>query len=483
MKKVRQIFIISPTMMATLLCAGIVGWLLFAEPLHGYSDNGNFQLLMATNDIYQLKGSQVGYTIQQYGLMRFYNQVHLDQLSSQSVVIQIAVWLNRLCFSRDLFDIRFLGGVYYGLYLGSVWLFVNGLVGHARRFRNYALAGITTLVIADSAFTLYFNSFYPHALTFILVLYVVGLFLSILRYKKENVWYTLAFFIASYALLMVNEANGLLLVPLTLMGIGILARPSGRWIHGTAVCFLGLLMLVGWMSANNQTSEVTQMNKYQAMTQGRMLATRHPERISQTTGIDPQFTLMKGQSYYPNGYTALQPESRYAKRHFSSRYNLTWLITSYIAAPKQFVKLLNMSARNMLLIRPRLSGSQSLKSGVQPFHQSNYFSIFSHILATFYPRKYAFNVLLAIALSIIYGIDYFRYLKAHNRWLANRFWLVLGLLSFIILAPPMIIVLYGTGNFATHLMPVALCLSLTGLVLLSDVVQHRLWRNDDEPQP
>nr|WP_054655744.1 hypothetical protein [Secundilactobacillus silagei] len=110
----------------------IAGWLILLTPIHGYSDNGDFQRFMATNDLYSLHQVQAGYVVQQYGLMKYYNPLHLEHLTVQSVVIQLAVGLNRLFYSHSRFDIRFLGAVHYGLYLGGVAVLVKGLVGEKK---------------------------------------------------------------------------------------------------------------------------------------------------------------------------------------------------------------------------------------------------------------------------------------------------------------------------------------------------------------
>ncbi|MTV81805.1 hypothetical protein [Secundilactobacillus folii] len=478
----RRYLQISPVAAVVIACAIIVGIPMFITPIHGYSDNGDFQMLLASNDLFQLPHTKIGYTIQKYGLMRHYNQLHLEHLTTQSVVIQIAVALNRWFYSRSIFDLRFLGAIHYLLYLGGVATFANGLIGRKKRRRNYLLAIVLTLILADSAFTLYLNSFYPQALTLILMLYLAGLFLSLMCYKQENVWQTFSFFAVAFLLLMVHESNSLLCIGLIIAGIGVLSRPHHHLIHGMMLCFTALLLLVGWISANNLSPEASQMNKYQAMTQGKLLTTSHPESISQTTNIDPQFTLMRAQSYYPNGYAALKAEDAETKRQFTQRYDLPWLISAYATDLPQMGRLLDVTAKNTMLLRPKFAGTQAAKPGSKPQFKTKYFTLFSQMLATFYPRKYAFNCLLAAAIAIVYGFAFVRHLKRGERWLASRFWLVIGLLAIVIASPPAVVVLYGTADLSIHIFPVAFSLCLVGMVLLSDVVQHRLWRNTNERQ-
>ncbi|MCH5462010.1 hypothetical protein HC026_08335 [Lactobacillus sp. LC28-10] len=479
MKKIGQLSKFSPVTTAVVACALIVGWLIFMAPIHGYSDNGDFQYLMATNDIYSLHQAKAGYVVQHYGLMKYYNPIHLDHLTAQSVVIQIAVGLNRLFNSQTQFDIRFLGMVYYSLYLGGVGVLVKGLVGTGRKFRHYLMTMIIVLFVADSSFTLYFNSFYPQALTFILLLYLVGFALLIIHYRAENKWLVVGFYLAAILLLMVHESTSLLIVGILIMSMSILLLPGRQWIHGSVAVITVALLFGCWVSANNITPEVRAMNKYQAVTQGKLLATSQPEEIAKTSHIDEQFALMKGQSYYPTAYTAVKPDADYTQQHFSRHYDLSWLIREYTAYPQQFNLLLDKSAKNTMILRPKLTGTQEKTAGNKPFQTTHYFSLFSYVAGTYYPKTYGFNCLLAFAILVIYGSGLLHGLKQTNQTVRYHFWLVLGLLSVVVLVPPAVIVLYGTANFVTHTLPVAVCLSLTGLILMSDVLQHRLWRNQD----
>lgn len=480
LKKIVQLNKFSPVTTAVVTCALIVGWLIFMTPIHGYSDNGDFQYLMATNDIYSLHQAQAGYVVQQYGLMKYYNPIHLDHLTTQSVVIQIAVGLNRLFNSQTQFDIRFLGGVHYMLYLGGVAVLVKGLVGEQKKLRHYLMAVVIVLFVADSSFTLYFNSFYPQALTFILLLYLVGFTLLIIHYRAENKWLAAGFYFTAILLLMAHESTSLLIVGILIMSVSILTLPGRQWIHGSVAVITVALIFCCWFSANNITREVRAMNKYQAVTQGRLLSTHEPEEIAKTSDIDEQFSLMKGQSYYPTAYAALKPDAHYTQQNFSWHYNLPWLIREYTEHPHQFNLLLDKSARNTMVLRPKLTGTQEKVAGNKPFQKTRYFSLFSYVAGTYYPKTYGFNCLLAFAIMVIYGSGLLHGLKEPNQTVRYHFWLVLGLLSVVVLVPPAAIVLYGTANFVTHTLPVAVCLSLTGMILMSDVLQHRLWRNQDE---
>lgn len=479
MKKITQSIKMNPAILAVSLCALIVGWLIFLTPIHGYSDNGDFQYLMATNDLYGLPHAKAGYVVQHYGLMKYYNPLHLNHLTTQSAVIQIAVGLNRLLYSQTIFDVRFLGAVHYVLYLGGVAVLVKGLIGNENRLRNYLMTVSVVIFVADSSFTLYFNSFYPQALAFILLLYLVGFALLIIRYKTVNNWLTVGFYVSAILLLMVHESTSLLIIGIVIISVGILLLPSRQWIHGSAAVVTCLLLFTCWVSANNITREVRAMNKYQAVTQGRLLATSHPESIAATSHIDEQFSLMKGRSYYPAAYAPLEPEGHYIQENFSQHYDLPWLLLEYTEHPHQFSLLLDKSAKNMMVLRPKLTGTREKQARGKPFQKTRYFSLFSYIAGAYYPKTYGFNCLLAFAIMVIYCGELIRGLSKQNQAVKSHFWLVLGLLSVVVLVPPAVVVLYGTANFVIHMLPVAVCLSLSSFILLSDVVQHRLWRNRD----
>ncbi|MBF5067476.1 hypothetical protein G6O45_30200, partial [Salmonella enterica subsp. enterica serovar Istanbul] len=126
--------------------------------INGLADNGDFYRAMYTNGIYKLLGTHYNYfdfVTQKFGLMKYYNDYRSVNFSSQPLFVKVAIGLNKLFYSKTVFDIRFMGIVNVIPYLGGIYLLTDALTYPAKRFRNYLIAGLVVLVFGDSSFTLY----------------------------------------------------------------------------------------------------------------------------------------------------------------------------------------------------------------------------------------------------------------------------------------------------------------------------------------
>lgn len=468
MRRLKRLKMISPAFVATVGCAIVTGWLVFSTPVHGYGNNGSFDWILSTNGLYWLKPSNHGGVTSQLGIMKYHNPLYLSHLTSQDLVIQLAIWFNRVFYSQRYFNLQFLGAVYLVLYVGSISLFCRGLLGQRRRLRDYCLAGLVVIVLADTAFTLYFNSFYPEALTYILMIAVVGFCLCYLRYKTGNKWQIIFFTLLAALLLLTQESASLLTLSFILMGVTFLTRSSQSV---TVVMIIGFLM-VGGFSANNLTRQNQAANKFQALSQG-ILLNQRPERAVKTAHIEPQFSLLRGQAYFPNAYAASLPTDTLIQHRVMNQYDLPWLVMAYARDQQQFETLLDASATNLTLIKRQQVATVASGSTVHHQFLTTSFMLFSQSLATFFPRKYTFDCLVAGIVISVYLIDI--WLRRRHHHPMGRGWVVIGLMTAVILVPVMSLFLYGMVDLASHLLVVVLSLSLGGLVLVADLMTRRLW--------
>ena len=468
---------ISPALLATILCAVIVGYLLFIPPVNGLADNGDFLQVLSQNGLYRLSthGSvYFNYVIEKFGIMQFYNENAVPIYSSQFLFVKAAIALNKVFASSHVFDVRFLGFVYYVFFLGAIYLLTRGLTAPHRHFRNYVLALIIVFVFADTAFTIPFNSFFSEAGTYILMLYCFGLFLLITRkLVKHYRLTTIAFFAASLLLIAVDYHNVPLTLGLLIMACGLLFVFKGRLAQVYVV--IGMLALIGMGAFVHQTvaTRYQSLNRYQAFTHG-VLQTTEPSLKVTAGGIDSQYALMKDNDYYPNTYSAILPDSKYVHRHLISKLNAAWTTGYYFNHFSQFLRLLDDAGKNVMQIRIQSVGNYDATAGKLPGAKTQYFSGYSLLMQSFYPRKYAFNVLIMAALLVVYTIGMVNSFRHRNIEGVLKFFLMLGLLTVVILLPVIDIVSYGTYNLSRNMFPVAVSLSLAWILLIADWMTRRL---------
>lgn len=469
---------ISPALFATILCAIIAGYLLFVPPVNGLADNGDFLQTLSQNGLNRIDTrnlSYFNYVIEKFHIMHFYNETAVPIYSSQFLFIQAAIEINKLFLSSQIFDIRFLGLIYYLFFLGAIYLLTRSLTAPNRNFRNYLVSLIVVFVFGDTSNTLTFNSFYPEAGTFILMLYCFALFLLIARKLVKHDRLTMgAFFAVSLLLIAADYHNVPLTFALLLMSLGLLFSFQRHlaWVY-ILVAMVGLIGM-GGLVHHTVAARYQSLNKYQAFTHG-VLQTQEPSSKVMAGQISSQYALMKGNDYYPNTYSAILPNSKYVHEHLIHKLNAAWVVGYYVKHFDQFSHLLDDAAKNVMQIRIQSVGNYPVGARRSPGAHTQYFSGYSLLMKSFYPRKYAFNLLIAGAFLVIYVIGMVNSFRKRDSRDMMKFFLVLGLLTIVVVLPITTIISYGTYNLSRNMFPVAISLNLLLVLLIADAVNYRLW--------
>jgi len=473
--------VISPALLATLCAAGIAGWLLFVPPFHGLADNGDFYRAIFVNGLYKLKGyHMLGFINPKLGIMQYFNETNAAVFSSQPLFVQFAVWLNRLFYSKTVFDLRFLGLVYYIPYLGAIYLLTQALTHPFRKLRSYIIALLVVFIFADSSFTLYFNSFFAEPGMLILALYAFAALILMGRRPHYHPYLLGTLYFVSVMLLIANKQQN---APLALsyalasLGLFMVCRHKFQWLLVTGG-IVGVLV-TGVLTYTLITKQFNDINAYQAVTHGVLLHTGDPSKKLKKQGVSEQFALMSAQDYYPKTFAAISPSSEYVHRHLNQKTGFGWIVKYYLGHPKQFRTLLDVAAADTMITQVKAVGDYQAGTGHAAGEQVTYFTAFSAMAGAFFPQKFAFDLLLAVALTIVFAVG------AYNDWQRRtpmgviRFFLVLGLLTVFIFVPIISIIGDGDADLAKHLFMVPVSLDLILLLFLADLLNHRLWHTPD----
>lgn len=104
---------------------------LFTAPYVGMADNGDFFRSIYSNGIYfnlpDYDEQYFGYFVKQYGIFQYFNENGATLFSSQSLFIKLAIGLNKLFFSSEVFDIRFQAVIYTILYVAAIYLLIEAV--------------------------------------------------------------------------------------------------------------------------------------------------------------------------------------------------------------------------------------------------------------------------------------------------------------------------------------------------------------------
>lgn len=474
---------LSPAIFAMLLAAIVVGGLLFIAPIHGLADNGGFAQTLANNGLYPLTGYQtVGYLNPRLGLMRYYDEVRatgLGGFSSQRLFVGLAIGLNKLFFSASQFDLRFLGLVYYLPFVGAVGLLTRALTQPYRRIRSYVLAVVIVLVFADTSLTLTFNSFYVAPILLIAAMTMVGSLLLLPRTTTHRGRLMSLYFFSAALLITSQPQNATLTVSYLIMAVGgffVFRHPAQRL--GLVLGFTGLVVC-GVTMAWALTPQQRSINRYQAFTHGVLHDTKDPSRSLTRQGVSQQFALMRANDYYPVSFTELSPDTRYVRQHLTRYVGTGWVLTYYVHHWRQLRQLLDQAAANLMVTQDKSVGNYPPHSGHAQGAQVKFFTLASTTAGAFFPRRFAFDALLVIALVLVFGVGAYNDLRQQRTYGVVRFFLVAGLLLNLLLVPLLVILTTGMTNLTQNLLLAPISLNLALLILVADLLNHRLWHVDD----
>jgi len=468
-----------PPLLAMLVCAGLAGWLTFVPPINGLADNGDFYRAMYSNGIYKLLGTHYhyfSYVTQYFGLMKYYNENQSVIFSSQPLFVKLAVFLNKIFYSKTIFDLRFMGVVNYVLYLGSIYLLTDALTFPAKRWRNYLIASLVVFVFGDSSFTLYFNSFFAEPQMLSMTLYSFSAIMLLARQRYRRRWPLIVIFaISTLVLISSKSQNAPLALSYTVVALGLLFLPNFKaqrlyWLAG-----IGILLLTGGLTYTLIGKDFAYVNQYQAFSHGILTQTNDPSKALAKNGIDEQYALMKNQDYYAKQFATIQPAQSYVEQNLLSKYNFIWIIKYYLSHLKQFGKLMDLAAADVMITQTKAVGDYTQASGAPPGKQLTFFTGYSAIAGAFFPQKFAFNCLLAVALVLTYAVGMYNDIKQHAIEGVLRFFLVLGLLTIFIFVPIIAIVGDGDADLAKHIFMAPVSIDLIFVLFVSDILNHRLW--------
>lgn len=469
-------FLSSPAFLGTFLCALILGFLLFGPHALGYGDNGSFQRVLISNGLYPLNGQNyTGFFNVDYGLRDYFDENIPIFWSSQTIFIKLAILLNKLFFSSRFFDIHFLGFIYYVAYLGAIAMLLMALTRAIRSVKNYLFMILVVFVLGDASYGLYLNSMYPDTVTLIASLYMFASFLMLLRSTlKYRYIYEIFYFVNIILLLTAKEQNFLLLGGILILSIGLISSTKNKQKKLLFSLILVLSIFLGGLGFTTNIKNEQNILKYGAVTKGVLQSDTNRSKTLSKADISPQYVLMADEDYYPTTYVSLAPNSKQVKQGFIKKINYRWITWHYVTNPKYMYQLLNVAASDLMQTRIKGVGNYTKSQG-KLRQQTKYTALFSFWFERIYPAKYAFNLMLAVTLLIIYAVGYYNDRKRGSAVGGLKLALVIGMLLNVLILPIGLIILQGDMSLAQNLLPAALSMQLLLLLLLSDGLNDTLW--------
>lgn len=473
---------ITPSMLAVILTILIVGPLLFSNNPHGYADNGDFWRVIYQNGLYPSRkgvGDTYQYVLQHYNIMQYFNEHPTVIHSSQNGLVKIAIWINEFFYSKTIFDIRFMGVVYFVPFCGTIYFLTEALTLGKRNFTNYLIALLVVFVFADSSFTLYMNSLFAEAGGYIFMLLAAAMLLlwSRRRYKK-NWLLILTYFICVILFVFNKQQNAPLALSFLVISMSLLLAQGLKKYRIYILSGMLAILVTGIITFLLIPKEFNDINMYQSFANGVVLYNdADPGKQIEKEGINGQFSLTRGGAYNPKNYSDIMPPEKYTEKHLTNKINTFWIVKYYVKHFTQFKRLLDLAAEDLMATQPQAVGDYTRQSGVKPYKQVKYFTGFRILMRALFPQKFSFLILLTFTLAFVNSVamyDDFKNKKVNNPG-TTRWFMVMGLMSMAIGIPIISIIGDGDADLAKHLFYADVAIDLILVITISDTLNHQLW--------
>jgi len=385
---------------AVAIAAAILAFQLLAPPPIGLADNGDFAKITGRFNLYpsevSLSDSAFRYVTLHYDLSPD-NHIETGHHSSEVLLIEAALWLNRVVSRPGVFDLRTMGIVHAALFLLAFALFAT-LVSGLRVRVQISLLALAVLVFCDVTFSAYYNSFYLDAGAFVFqTLSIVMLLRATMRRRPGDTYLAIAFCLL---LVTVKSQHALLAVPLTMF---LVWQRHGLWPrHGILASVLAAAFVVGtgaYSLVEGNPSGYTSPCLFNIIFAKLLPTARDSSAELASLGLDHSFLRYAEMDAYMDRSPMRDPrwvQSFVAKTSFGR------LCSFYLAHPGRAFQVARLSLGEAARGRPAEIGNYDRSAGHPPYAQSNGFSIWSRARRALLSRfLWAYPLIFAISLCII----------------------------------------------------------------------------------
>lgn len=404
-KKLLRRIKITPPLLSVLLGVVVLALVLFVPPVYGISDNGEFGQILAGNGLYKLDRGQEDEYFSYAGIKYGVNKCHTEvkaPVTSVNLFIKAAMLLNQL-FAKDkmIFDIR-----YYGFLLGLYFLLALYLLVEAvtERFPGgaYLTAGLCVFIFCDTAYLLWFHSFYGEGIIYPSLVMLVACVIQ----PEAGRYKTAAIITGGFsAVLMVMAKPGDVMLWLLATGAFLfilyqnLRRNSRKKV--TIACgIIAVIFLTGGIAAANVWGKVSNIERYHAMTRAMMSSSDNPRETAEFFGLDESYSLLDGTSAYER-FPVIDADNELLVRDFYSKYGTGRIILYYLSHPGDFLTMLETAASQSYEIDGGTVGNYSRESGNAAGDNVFFFRAYSEAKAVYVPGTLGFLLIFGAVFCVL----------------------------------------------------------------------------------
>ena len=400
----------SPARLAGLtaaVCGALTVLMLFVPNYLGMGNDsianekmGHYRLSYLEEDLASGEAASNAYFTRVYAL------TSLDrgtEFSLQNALVNVAKAID-WAFTRDrLFDIRFLALLYMLLYLPGVYLTVRAALECVRNFSEAVLlSALGALIFSDISYIAYFNSLYPDALFYILLLYMAGSAMLLRREGPRQSLYILLLGISSAGFCLVARRGVLGGIIAAFFLLAHLRRIPERRAKALSIAAVCLVLAASMVSAFRVNAEFDDTGKYHAMTRGVLLQSRNPVKALEDMGISASYSVLADDSLYEY-YPATQLANPLLSDAFLSAYSTTDIARFYAAHPGALLSMWDLGVKAAVNLRRDYCGNYERSTGMPPMGKSILCAAWSIFKAQSAPKTIGYLLALALIAFLLSG--------------------------------------------------------------------------------
>ena len=369
----------------------ILLWQLFVPPVIGIADNSDFGKLIARYDL----GSPASFTYiaNRYQFDRRY-RYQSDFYSSELLLIQSALALNKVLSKDGSFDLRVMGFVHAALYLAALALFLP-LLARLPPAVRIVFCALVLFMFCDVMYVSYLNTFYMDVIALLAMLFAAIFYMRAIVWRRRS---DAILFLAS-SIVMITSKPQYAILGFWLAALVWLARQplwTGRKVAAGIASAVLILSAAATFEIGAPRS-YTAKNCFNVVFYQVLPASKNVDRTLADLGLDDSYRVWIGKHAYEPGSRLEDPDfyepflRKISYRRLGQFY-LTHLPDAYRALRTS----LNSAGRQ----RPGM-GNFDASTGLPPRTESQSFAFWSDCKRSLFDGRGPVMLFTFLALAVL----------------------------------------------------------------------------------
>ncbi len=442
--------LLSPQVLTPAIMLIIMVILLFLPPYRGVADNGDFARMLVpygfhqpdvplfydyyvpiyTYSAYEGLPIEIPPVLQSLSLTLFYFiapffRVQEIYAVSQNIIVTIGICLSSLFHESGIFDLRYMAGVYMALLLFSVYLIILSLKSQ-NRILTLLLCILTLFGLGDSTQTIYFNSFYGEACSYVSLLAMAAFGLCHIKSgsRRSLIW----LFIFAYMFFGSKMQYTLLSFLIALFLIPVWLRDRKHTVTMLLGYFLLLLITIGiYTSAPGHLERDTM---YNSVFYGVLKNSTTPSQDLVALGLSPELAVLAGTNAYDVDLP-IDTKSTAFDELFYDRISRQSVLKFYLSRPARLYEKMEITAQNAFDNKVGMMGNYTKEDAAYKRELNSFFTLHNTIKSLLLPRSFIFLVLYYLIYFIVLFLQFIKKDARKREYISLLFFIMLiGILQY-----------------------------------------------------